>query len=193
MAKDRIKLILHYGNIDPWRSINCFLDALAISNHTLFTNGSKMVEFKVMGKIISKEERRKANQVLGYQFSQTPICSYIESRAIAASANYLMVVVSSRHSDNIPSKLIDGFAYELPILLLAKRESAAAALIDELKIGVIADPNDVKSIASGLMQLFSQEQQYIENFSKARSLLTEWSCEKVATSFQKSFFSIMNW
>jgi len=191
--KGHAKVMLHYGNIDPWRSIDYFLDALATFNKAASVDGIKRIKFAVMGKIINNEQYRKARRVLNSAFLQIPICSYAESSLIAANSDFLMVAVSPRHLDNIPSKLIDGLAYRVPIMLLAKRESAASELVSELGVGVIVDPDDLNSVTAGLLVIIDKEEVLREKFNEAETLLAEWSCKKVAESFQVSLFSVMKW
>ena len=90
--------------------------------------------------------------------------------------------------DNIPSKLVEGFAFKRPILLLANRKSAAAELIVQTKIGEVVTSDSAEDVASAIKNLTQNYNDYQMNFNDSR--IQEFNADIVGNKFGLDLLSV---
>lgn len=183
--------ILHWGNVSPWRPIDKFIEALASVNTE--RRKSDRMNLAVMGKV-NNEESRHALKRAGPELSVEMIdfMPYREARKTAEKFDYFIVAVSSRHMDNIPSKLIDLLSFKRPILLLGHPDSEAAKAIRRLEIGTTASPENKSEIVSAIKELESRKH-YFSNSYRKQAIRNSYGCSEVASRFRNDLFEILKW
>ena len=185
--------LLHWGQLSSWRPADELVDAICAYNQSAtVVGGGRPLSLTVMGKIVDAGMRARSMAKLGPLFEERPLMPYLDARAVAATARRFVVIVSPRHRDNIPSKLIDALAFGRPILMLAHPDSAAAETVRQLGVGVVADVRSVEDILKGLSELDSRRQE-IEAAYQGNVALEAWSCHRVGTQFRDELRQVMGW
>lgn len=181
---------LHWGQIDPWRPVDTFVQGLAAWNAGRPSGSSGALGLAVMGPVIEERMRRLASLHLGPLFTQHPPGPYLQARAVARTARRFVVLVSHRHRDNVPSKLIDSLAYGRPILLLAHPDSAAAELVRQFGVGVVADIRDAGSVTDAIDRL-ERERVSIERSFENPELESAWGYEGIGARFREGLLGAL--
>jgi glycosyltransferase involved in cell wall biosynthesis len=176
------RALFHWGQVDPWRPLDTLVEALARQGRFGLT---------VMGTIVDASMERLARRRLGDAFLRIPARPLPQARAVARTAWAFVVLVSHRHRDNIPSKLLDALAFGRPVLLLAHPDSASAALVRGLGIGAVADIREVDSVLGGLREL-DERREELERAYRGPGL-TSWRYDEVGRRFREGLFRAMRW
>jgi len=174
------RTIMHWGRIDPWRPVDAFAEALVSFNRR--QTDSSPLRFHVVGKIEETGQRKKVTTALGDDLFYSGLRGYQEARELAKTADYFLVSVSSRHKDNIPSKLIDLLSFKKPMLVLASLDSECAREVKRLGIGEVRAPDDSAGIEQALVELTAHPERYGSRY-EAEELHQTWSCVSVANHF----------
>jgi glycosyltransferase involved in cell wall biosynthesis len=162
-----LRFLMHWGQIDSWRPVSSFAEALSSINKRRLAAGHAGLLFHVAGPITDKAVRQHVIKVLGDNIKESGLMPYPEARRLALSADAFLVIVSPRHMDNVPSKLIELISLRRPILLLAHPSSASARLVGDLGIGAVAHPEDAGAIEEALSRLAGLTREFSDAFDRA--------------------------
>lgn len=186
------RALFHWGQVDPWRPMDTLVSGLAAWNLRHASDDGGPLGLAIMGAVIEPRMRELATAALGSRFTQIAPQPYLAARAVARTASLFVVIVGHRHRDNVPSKLIDSLAYGKPLLLLSHPESAAADLVHEHEVGVVADIRDAEAVLDGIECLVSGQDDFRASFSR-ESLARAWSFSAIGERFRNQLSNALGW
>jgi glycosyltransferase involved in cell wall biosynthesis len=153
-------ILLHWGAIAEYRDPAPLIDGICHFN----AQKSKKLSLIVAGKIFSRSQRSYATQQLGGRLVNDIPSSYHNAKMIIPTADIYVVIVSNRHMDNIPSKLIEGLSFRRPMLILASDQSAAAQFVLRNGIGVVVSSESATDVSDAIEVLLKNYNEFVSAF-----------------------------
>jgi glycosyltransferase involved in cell wall biosynthesis len=168
-APDSIKTInrrsrtrlLHWGAIAEYRNPSSLIDAIKAIN----CNAKGKIVLTIAGPIFSKPQKRYAIRELSNNLKIDIPTSYTYAKNMIAEADVYIVIVSKRHLDNIPSKLVEGLSFKRPMLVLANTNSATAKFVRRNGIGIVVTSDSTDEIINAIKQITENYNDYVAAFN----------------------------
>lgn len=176
---------VHWGAIASYRDPTPFINAIA----KLTRQGSFDIRLNVAGKIDAVQQRKHAQSMLGDRLTMKPIGSYQHAVSVALEADIFLVIVSDRHMDNMPSKMIEGLSFERPMLLLANPNSAASKFVFAAGIGEVVSGESEVQIIQAIKSLTANYERFRNAFS--HSLVQQFRVEVVGQQMGGRLSSVL--
>lgn len=173
-APSTLRNIMHWGQVAPWRPIGALVDAMVSED----PSAGEPLDLLLVGKIVDKSMRQYVRVRMQGRLAESPLLPFEQALALAEGADAFVVVVSPRHLDNLPSRLLDLLQFSRPILLLAPAGSVSARLVEDLGIGPVADPTDPHQIIAALGDLRRRYHEYVAAYTRT-DRFRKISCEEV--------------
>lgn len=183
-----LRNIMHWGTVAPWRPIHALVDALLAEAPPV---GESPLGLQVVGAIVDADMRRYVRERMQARVVEHPLMPIEEALTLAAGADAFVVVVSPRHLDNTPSRLIELLQFSRPILLLAPAGSASAQLVEELGIGPIADPTDSMKVLQAIGDLRRRYHEYVAAYAQTERF-RRVSCDEVTRVMAEGFRRVLS-
>lgn len=180
--------MVHWGAIPPWRSLGKLANALV--RYNMEFKSVPPLKLRVCGRITDKSARIDAAKLLGDAFEEIPMGAYLHSRRICEDADILIAIVSPRHLDNIPSKLIEYFSFRKPILLLAPSASSAASLVISSGVGLVAEPENEEELFRSIIQLVESRDAFVGNYHNNK-VIDSFESKRVGDSLRDELLKVI--
>jgi len=172
-------LLLHLGNLPPWRNIDKLLNAL----HRLMTENVHVnpIYFDIYGHLYPEAlSRVNDDPLLAPLVRQLSTVSNVESHQLASKADILLIVIGSRHKDNLPSKMFEYMAHPKPLLVIGPKGNPLQMLLADIPIGVFCDIDSVDKICAGLKALINHREEFVNAYITHAAEIERFSAESVA-------------
>lgn len=178
--------LVHLGNIPAWRNIDNLLRVLSALSAS--QDGVTTVYLENYGFLYPEALAAVQNDpVLARLVSQKPAVSYLESHQAAASADFLLIVIGSRHTDNLPSKTFEYLVHSKPLLIAGPKGNPLQSLLADMPVGVFCDIDSYDELFAGLQALIRHRSKYIDAFTTHAAQVERFSAESVARAWTTFF------
>jgi glycosyltransferase involved in cell wall biosynthesis len=179
--------LVHLGNLPPWRNIDNLLSAL----HRFGAPGSgggAPVHLSIYGFLYPEALARvNGDPLLSPLVRQMPAVSHQQSHGVAASADILLIVISTRHTDNVPSKTFEYMVHPKPVMVVGPHGNPLQDLLAEIPIGVFCDIDSSDDIHAGLQNLISHRSEFVDAYTTHAAAVERFSAVFVARSWIRNF------
>ncbi|MDI6781010.1 MAG: glycosyltransferase family 4 protein [bacterium] len=148
-------IITHTGTIYGERNP----DNLLISIKRLIEEGlinPQEIVIQLVGSISSRVNISSLNSLDNWQIvKMIPPVSHQECLRFLAESTVLLLLEGGHHLA-IPAKLFEYIAIEKPILALAGKKGAIGEVIENHKLGIVVEPEDLNSIRDALLLMYTK-------------------------------------
>ena len=155
---DNAFTLCYLGSVGPLHPLEPFFVAArqASNQNPVF---AERVRFHIIGANDDSELRLKARAFgLESKLILTDYVPHRESLKTAANCSITIMSVPSGYDDVMTGKIFDYIGLPIPTLAAVPRNGEAAKLIAAHNGGIVAAPDDTKSLAEGMLELFRRWQ-----------------------------------
>ncbi len=171
--------LLHLGNLPPWRNIDNLLNVLR--SLAINKEGAAQMYLDIYGFLYPEALARVNNDpLLAPLIRQLPPVSNLQSHQIASTADLLLIVIGSRHQDNLPSKIFEYMGHPKPLLVIGPKGNPLQLLLAEIPIGIFCEIDCVDEIYSGLDKLINHRYEFVNAYTTHAASIERFSAESVA-------------
>jgi glycosyltransferase involved in cell wall biosynthesis len=171
--------LVHLGNLPPWRNIDNLLRVL--HSFALSQGGGTPIHLSIYGFLYPEALARvNGDPLLCPLVSQMPAVSLQQSHEVAASADILLIVIGTRHADNVPSKTFEYMVHPKPLMVVGPQGNPLQNLLAEIPIGVFCNIESSDDIHAGLQALISHRSEFVDAYTTHAAEVERFSAESVA-------------
>jgi glycosyltransferase involved in cell wall biosynthesis len=181
--------IIHTGNLYEKREPLAFLRALATLR---IEKPAARLHVRFVGYATQVMQDMVKQLDLGDIVSLSPSVSFLDSLAIAQSADLLLVIdAPAEHSVFLPSKTVDYLSLRRPIAALTPPAGASARILGSLGFPVVDPMNEVGILAMLCSSIALWEKGEIATPLPQEDLLRAFDIRKVVVNFESIIMSII--